>query len=469
MSDEFAKSDIGRARLFADRMKDRFCYVPEYKGWAWWDGRAWRRDEGSARVIGAMIGLIENEMERAAEDNDQPLVDYWGKCQSATKIDAAVKLARSFLVIHAMEFDLDPDLLNVENGILFLRTGDLVPHTAIYKMTRVAGAPYEPEATCPTWDGFLRHAVPDEATRRFLQRAVGYSLTGHPIEQAFFVLSGTEGTGKGTFFDAIATILGEYAGSCRPDTLSTKPGSGTRSDLARLRGSRFVSANETKHTDELDLALIKIITGEDPLTVAMKYENEITFTPAWKTWLSYNHAPTIPVDSTGYWRRLKVVEFNQQPKKGDPHLRAKLRKEAPGILAWAVRGAQAWYEQGLNPPEAVMANVRKVQDRHDSVGAFYRDRIIVDPTATLPVREFYAAYKTHCEEVLQVKPGTIQLFSEKMQHIGGVEHKRTAKGSYLRGIRLNTLGPSLHPFEADGEMPEDMLEAVANHNGEGME
>ncbi len=451
---EFALTDIGRARWLADHIKGEFAYVPEFrrKGWLRWSGKAWEVDEGGVQIAGLLMNVIEDQAARALERGDKRMSEFWHGSQSFHVVRNSVELVRSFLTSKPEDFDVDGDLLNTQNGVVCLRSGTLFAHDPEKRMTRIAAVDYKPEAQCQKWLEYLEFIMPDADTREFVQRAAGYSLTPFQNEQVFFVLSGREGTGKSTFVETMRTVFGTYAATCAPETLTTAR-NGPRSDLASLRGSRMVCTQETRANDELDVSLIKRLTGEEMLTAAFKHQDEIEFYPSWKTWISYNHVPSIPQDSTGLWRRIRVLEIDKQPKKLDPHFRDKLLEESEGILAWAVEGAVKWFAYGLGTPRGVTVNVRRTREQQDTISTFVTDRCMFDSAVTTSTSELYRAYIAHCESVLNRKPAQIALFSEVLSHTKGVERRRTARGSYLRGIKLRQLAPSLHNFEGseDGE------------------
>ena len=454
MAEEYPQTDVGRARTLVDDIKGTYVYVPEHKddGWTWYDGKIWNMDKRAIRVSGAAVRLLEEKTALAAQTGDRRQETYWEKCQSADVIRNAIGLARSMVIAKPDDFDVDDDLMCCQNCVLNLRTGETFPHDPSYMMTRITRANYNPSAQCPHWDEYLEHTIPDPSTREFLQRAAGYSLTPYYNEQVFFMLAGGEGTGKSTFVEVLAFSMGTYAQSCSPETLTTNKG-GVRSDLAVLRGARLVRTQELKHRDELDLSLVKRLTGEEMMSAAFKYHDEIEFWPQWKTWISYNHAPQIPADSTGLWRRIRLVEFDQYVKTVDKKFREKLLSEIDGVLAWAMRGALTWFSEGLSNPESVRISSKRFRSRKDSIYAFVEDRCTLDPSATWKTMDLYNVYRGHCETTLLVQPVVVQLFSEVLAHLEGVKVTRTARRSYTTGLALRRFGPSLNPHETSDKRP----------------
>lgn len=459
---EMPRSDRGRAQFLARHVKDEFLYIPEYstggkssKGWMWYDKKTgtWLRDVDGSRIIGRVGDLMEWQAGLAFEENDRNAEDYWLNNQSNGRINSAVQLARPLLLGSPDDFDADQDLLCCKNCVVNLRTGEALDHDPKYRMTMLAGADYDPLAECPTWDEYFAHTVPDEETRLFLQRSMGYSLTPHDIEQAFFVLVGTQGTGKSTFVDTISQAMGSYAMSCAPATLAANK-SGVRSDLAVLKGARLVSTQELQHNDVLNLSLVKTMTGGEKLTASLKFENEESFYPTWKTWVSYNIHPTIPDDSTGLWRRIKVVEFNQFHEKEDSQFRFKLLAELEGVLAWAIRGAQAWFAHGIGEPAKVKASTKRMREGKDSIYAFVNDRCHRVKGNVLRTAELYDVYVEHCNLMLHAKPAAMAVFSTELNNMREVEQFRSNKYSCIRGLALLKVAPSVHSIDASDEAPE---------------
>lgn len=399
-------------------------------GWLVWDGRRWKVDDGDVpeaakRVIAQLYAEAEQALDEAwkighPNDSDdakrahqfaKDLERHAQRSDKASAIAGMCEMARSVPMIRsrAHEFDAhDPTLpddhpkrflLNVANGIVDLRTGQLLEHDRSLMITKLSPIAYDPEATCPTWERFVSEIFGHDADLvAWIQRAVGYTLTGSCAEQVFFVCYGQGSNGKTVFTNTLTAVLGDYAGETATETLMTgkrEAGSATE-DLARLAGLRLVGANETDEGQRFSEARIKALTGNDPITARELYKGSFTYRPQFKLWLRTNHKPIIRGNDEGIWRRPRLIPFLQQftGDRKDPRLAAKLAAELPGILAWAVRGCLQWQEQGLGEPEAVRAATQDYRDQMDSIGRFLADQGVIEPTRA---KTLYEAYVDWCE------------------------------------------------------------------------
>ena len=237
------------------------------------------------------------------------LVRHALQSESAARLRAMTQLSASLLPIDADQLDRDPMRLTVENGTLDLRSGALNEHSRGDFITRKLGVVYDKAATCPRWEAFLARAFGgDAALMQFVQRAVGYTLTGETTEQALLVLKGAGANGKSTFLSVLRALLGEYALAADFASFLAGPTS-IRNDLARLSGARLVSASEPERGRPLAESLVKQITGEDPVTARFLFGEFFEFVPNFNLLLCVNKLPQITSDDAALWRRLRVVPF----------------------------------------------------------------------------------------------------------------------------------------------------------------
>jgi len=221
-------------------------------------------------------------------------------------------LAKHELGTYAEHYDADPWLLNCANGTLDLRTGALRPHDPADRLTKVAGAAYDPAASCPGFDAFLLRVQPDAGMRTFIQRAIGYTLTGNTREQCLFFAYGLGSNGKSTLLTVLQTILGEYGIGAKPETFMVKKDDGgANNDVAALMGARGVIAGELEDGKRFAESALKAMTGTDMLTARFLHKEFFDFKPAFKLWLQGNHKPTIRGTDEGIWRRVRLVPFTQ--------------------------------------------------------------------------------------------------------------------------------------------------------------
>jgi putative DNA primase/helicase len=399
-------AELDAARLFAERYDDRIRYCPGAGGWLVWDGQRWRRDDDGAifRLIGAFTDLIAELASGISNlDERRRVLSFAIALRRRRGVESIAVLASALDGVAIGDpqcFDADPYLLNVANGTIDLRTGELRGHNREDLITKVVSIRYEPEALCPRWLQFLEEMFGgDRATIDFLQRALGYSLTGLAKEHVFFVLHGTGANGKSTLLALTAKILGDYGVSCSSETFVDRRSGAATNDLARLRGARFVSAIETSENRALAESFVKAVTGGDRITARFLYREFFDFEPTFKLWLGTNHKPIIKGGDQGIWRRVRLIPFEQrfEGDRRDPDLREKLDGELPGILAWTVRGALAWQRGQLEPSPSVTRATAAYRSEMDTFSDFIDERCVFDPAASVPARELYGAFREWCE------------------------------------------------------------------------
>jgi putative DNA primase/helicase len=334
-------------------------YVHPWKQWLVWDGRRFQPDTTGELMRRAKMGVLRLYAEAAAErdpDRRKALATWARRSDSEARMREMINLAASepYVPVRPAELDSQPWRLNVEDGTIDLRTGELLPHSRRDLITKLAPVRFDPKATCPTWLAFLDRVLGHDADLvGFLQRAIGYSLTGDTGEQVLFFLYGTGANGKSTLLETLRALLGDYAQQTDFTTLLERRGDGPRNDIAALQGARFVAAIEAAEGRRLAEGLVKQLTGGDAVSVRKLYSEPFTFRPEFKLWLAANHKPVIRGTDQAIWRRIRLVPFTIAIPEGerDHELGLKLRAELPGILRWAVAGCQKLFGQALTERE----------------------------------------------------------------------------------------------------------------------
>lgn len=437
-------TDWGNAqRLVARHGQDlRYCHA--WGCWFVWDGTRWVRDADAEVVRRAKdtVRTIYAEA-TACEDADRrkAIAAHAKSSESESRIRAMISLAESEpdIPVAPVALDRDPYLLNVANGTVDLLTGELRPHEAEDLITKLAAVEYEADAPCPEWERFLETVTNSKATlATYLQRSAGYALTGDTSEQVMYLLHGTGANGKSTLLDTLRYVTGDYAMHTPTDTLMVKRGdAGVPNDLARLMGARFVSAVEAEDGKRLAESLVKQVTGGDPITARFMRAEWFEFTPTFKLFLAANHKPVIRGTDNAIWRRVQLIPFEVTIPEGarDKGLRDKLRAEASGILAWAVRGCLAWQRDGLQAPEEVQAATQIYRAEMDMLAGFIEDRCTTSTGARVPSKALYKAYTDWCEESGE-RPETQRRLAQRLSERGYVSRKSTGGMMTWFGIGL---------------------------------
>lgn len=402
--DGYAYTDYGNAERLIARHGDDLRWAPFRHSWLTWDGRRWSTDESGE--VERRCKSTARDILRAAAEVDDPLardslIKWARNSESATRLRNMEVLARTEPGQHVTPEDLDADhwVLNVANGTLNLRNGELHRADPNELITKLAPVSYDPAARAPRWTKFLEDVLQDPEVRSFVQRAVGYSLTGTTEEHVAMLLYGQGANGKSTFLETLRAVLGDYAQQAPSDLLLAKRNNSVPNDLARIRGARFVSTVETDDGRQIAEAFFKQVTGGDRLSARFLYGEWFEFDPSAKFWLATNHKPEVRSNGEAIWRRILLVPFTVTipPDRRNRRLGVELRRELPGILRWAVEGALAWQREGLRVPDAVLSATAEYRDEMDILGDFIEERCSVGTEFRETSSALYAAYTLWAE------------------------------------------------------------------------
>ena len=393
-------TDTGNARRLVDTHGRDLRWVARWKAWYVFDGRRWARDETGEverRAKSVVTDMFEHAMTLDGEKRSA-LLSHALRSEAAGRLEAMVKLARSepgVAISHSM-LDEQPWVLTCRNGTIDLRTGKLGPHNRSDLSTKMTNIDYDPDAVCPTWIKTLRVLFAgDQSLIDYVQRAIGYSLTGDTREQVLHLCYGTGANGKSTMLDVLAQLSDEYGMQADFQTfLDAGNRSGPRNDVARLAGARLVRSSEVGENKKLNEGLIKSLTGGDIVSARFLYSEDFEFKPQFKLWLAANHKPVIRGTDYAIWRRMRLIPFEVtiSPEQRDETLPATLRAELPGILAWAVSGCVQWLDGGLRPPEVVLAATDAYRHESDTIGAFLDEECEVGAGFEMSAGPLYQAY-----------------------------------------------------------------------------
>jgi putative DNA primase/helicase len=275
-----------------------------------------------------------------------------------------------------LELDRDPMLLGCKNGVIDLEHGTLLMAMPAMLITRQASANLDYSAKCPNWLNFLDQCfIGDKEMIAYMQKALGYSLTGLVSEEVLHFCFGMGRNGKSVFANVINKIMGDYAITAPAEMLMRRDRNGVTNDVARLCGSRLVLANETRSDQRFDDLMIKTLVSTEQISARFLHSEFFEFWPTFKIWIRGNHKPVITDDSNGAWRRIRLIPFeNNIPEEiVDINLENKLLAEKDGILLWMVEGASKWKKEGLSPSQRIRSASNQYRADCDILGEFIDD------------------------------------------------------------------------------------------------
>ena len=438
-----ALTDLGNAERFIEQHGGIVRFCPELGKWLIYDQGRWQPDLNGMiqRLAHITVRRIEDEAtkEGLSEGAKNEILKHSSKSASKGRINALLDIAKwlSGVTVRQKDLDTDPWLLNCLNGTLSLKTGELRTHNPEELITRMVEAPFDPDAKCPVWEAFIMKVMGgDQEKVGFLQRVFGYSLTGITWEQCMFILYGPGANGKTTFIEVQRDLLGDYATHTTTSSLLQSATSAIRNDLARLNSSRLVTAVEVGMGKRFDEALVKQLTGGDPVTARFLYREYFEYRPQFKLVIAANHKPEIKGVDHGIWRRIHLIPFGVTipAEEIDKDLPAKLRAELPGILAWAIRGCADWLNRGLMVPSSIIDATAAYRAEMDVLENFIEDNCIRDMERRVPVGELYVKFgswsESACQDVLGKK-----IFGNLMRQKGFTQVK-SGDVRYWSGISV---------------------------------
>jgi putative DNA primase/helicase len=391
------RTDVGNARRFVERHGEDWRYCFARKSWFYWDGTRWAKDD-EGQIVERAKDTVAAIYEEAAEARrlDMPEADGLGKwavqSQSRHRILAMIELARSELSVTPNQLDRDAWVLNVRNGTIDLRTGALRPHQRDNLITKIAPVSFDPKAGCPKFQDTVKDASngnPDLAN--YIQRHLGYALTGDTSEECLFFWHGTGRNGKGTIAETVRAAMGDYAATTPAATLTQADRKGPQNDLAALKGVRLVLASEVNEGRKLDEALVKGLTGGDNISARFLYGEFFEYRPEYKILLQTNYRPRVQGVDEGIWSRIRLVPFDHTvpEQERDKGLKGYLlQHEMPGVLNWLLEGCLDWQQRsGLDEPEAVRTATKAYREQEDTLADFLAACTITAETLGKPATQ----------------------------------------------------------------------------------
>ncbi len=407
----FNLTDYGNAERLVNLFGEVIRFSPERKSWLVWTGKVWKWDTGGIEIAKLAKMTSRNIYREVADESDDGLRKELDKHARATerqvRLDAMIKSAESEpgIAVNLTDMDSNHWLLNVNNGTIDLRTGEIKVHNRKDLITEILPIEYDAEATSAEWNTFLHRIFSGNADLiAYVQRSLGYSITGDQSEQAFFFCYGSGFNGKSTLLNACRLVMGNYATEIPPTAFmidKTKRG-GPDEAIANLKNKRLVCSTELEDGQRLSVSLVKRMTGGEPLWCEHKFERGYNFQPTHKLWLSGNHEPVITDTTNSIWFRLKKIPFTIEIPESDRkkgYAEKLASEQAAAILAWMVRGCVEWQKAGnLGEPEAVKRAISEYRDQQDILYDYLLERCIFQKSAVIDQKDLYTNYKQWAEE-----------------------------------------------------------------------
>lgn len=454
VTNEEELTETKMADAFSRWASDRAIYVHEKKHWYLWNGVVWQPDP-----VGK-IRMLMNEFVSLANDSDatnlgRRFEDALRQFESLRKIKNTIELAQPRLGKSIMEFDTNSMIMAAGNTWIDLETGTSTrpnPNKLVSLHTDVR---HDQNAECPVFENFLREVFEEDGDLiSFIQRVVGYSLTGSNEEQCLFILNGDGANGKSTLINILSKLLGQYSRTAASHTLMANQREGVGDDLVHLVGGRMISVSETDRDVPLAEAKLKRLTGGDDITARALFGTYFTFNNQGKIFLATNNLPKVNGRDHGIFRRINIIPFGRQFEayEQDKTLPEMLEAELSGILNWAIQGCLEWQQQGLNPPRIVRDQLDHYRSDLDTVRKYFEAQLVLDPNSKIPSSGLFQNYRGWCVR-MGYDTQVDKQFKASMENIEGVEASRNKLGRYFSGVnyRVDVGGQSHHPSSGDNE------------------
>lgn len=402
---EYPRNDNGTSRLFAEYIKENLRYVPERKCWYYYNGICWSQDVGDMMIRESCkqfcSALLKEVAEKAETKEDK---NYYYRLQNRIPRDNIIRDAQSVFPISMSEFDSNKYLFNCLNGTLDLSSMKFREHSADDKITKLAPVKYDPNAKCERFNKFIDEIMcGDQDTAIFLQKALGYALTGDTRYECMFILYGaTTRNGKGTLMESVLNLVGDYGLSVKPESLAVKKtnSSGPSEDIARLAGARFANISEPGKSMVFNSALVKTLTGNDTINARHLHENSFDFKPQFKIYINTNYLPTITDMTVFSSNRIYTIPFERhfEDFEQDKSLKDEFQKSEvmSAILNWLIVGYEMIVNFGLKPSEKVIQATKNYKDESDKFSEFISDCLIKDVNEKVRTAEVYSEYQSWC-------------------------------------------------------------------------
>lgn len=433
----YQRDEIGIGYAFADYFKPIARFDRERGIWYVFDGKVWQPDENALAVAELAKRLADRlytfALQIKDEDTRNRYIKRVQKLQMRKNRRTMIEDAKSVYPVPHSIFDRNTDLFNCQNGTLNLTTGEFKPHDPADFLTLMSGITYDPDASCPRWISFINEVMMNDADLAlYLQKALGYALTGDTSLECLFILYGaTSRNGKGTTMETFLKIMGDYGKTSNPEMLSTKFGntnaSGPSEEIARLAGVRFVNISEPEKKITFNAALVKRMTGNDTLNARFLHENSFDFKPNFKIFINTNYKPSVSDMTLFYSNRLKLIPFKRhfEEHEQDKNLKNFFAEPAnlSAIFNWCYEGYKRLRATDLADPEAVKTATREYQEESDRIGQFVDAWLEEGEAYEVRTSAAYKLYGEWCDKYGYRKENSTN-FNNAIQRFFPIQRKR---------------------------------------------
>ena len=442
-------TDVGQGTIFAKAFINNLAYCGGI-GWLTYKNGVWVPSDVAAQEYSQKLTYLQlqeainnqySDYQQSAKMNDD-YINFARSRRSSSKLAATLKEAIPLLYIDASDLDLDPFILNTPSGEVHLNTGEITPHKPENHITHITAVSPSDEGS-DRWQEFLiQISCGDEEIIDFLQQIVGMAAIGRVYEERLIIAVGSGGNGKSTFFNAIQDVLGDYAGTIRSELLISSNDSGKKFEFARLRGKRFIVAEELEEGKELDTVAVKHLCSTGDINAQYKGKDIFTFRPSHSTVLCTNHLPNVKTTDNGTWDRLLIIPFNGRFRNQSNEIKnygAYLSQHCGGaILKWIIEGAKRYIHNNfkLIIPAEIEATINNYKEENDWATDFFKESLIFKSTESAYGSELYDAYDKYCScHGILNKPQNVVL--PRIAHEPGVKKLHTSKGKKYYGVGIN--------------------------------
>lgn len=433
----YQRDEIGIGYAFADYFKPIARFDRERGIWYVFDGKVWQPDENALAVAELAKRLADRlytfALQIKDEDTRNRYIKRVQKLQMRKNRRTMIEDAKSVYPVPHSIFDRNTDLFNCQNGTLNLTTGEFKPHDPADFLTLMSGITYDPDATCDRWTQFISEVMCSDADLAvYLQKALGYALTGDTSLECLFILYGaTSRNGKGTTMETFLRIMGDYGKTSNPEMLSTKFGntnaSGPSEEIARLAGVRFVNISEPEKKITFNAALVKRMTGNDTLNARFLHENSFDFKPNFKIFINTNYKPSVSDMTLFYSNRLKLIPFKRhfEEHEQDKGLKNFFAEPAnlSAIFNWCYEGYRLFRASDLSDPAAVVAATKEYQEESDRIGQFVDAWLEEGEAYEVRTSAAYKLYGEWCDKYGYRKENSTN-FNNAIQRFFPIQRKR---------------------------------------------